>query len=230
MVEKSIYYTLEHEDFKILGAGRTDRMVSANQYCFELFIYEELELNAFSEKLNKNFPQDIRLQKIRQVDQDFNIIQNSKIKEYIYFFSNEQKAHPFSAPFMVNIQENLDLKKMQEGAKLFQGFHNFKNYCCKPGANTIFDREIVLSEIVPNDIYTANFFPEKSYMFRIQSSGFLRYQVRLMMGILFELGKGEISIDAVKNSLNGTEFSTMRNIAPASGLMLHQIHFEGIDK
>ncbi len=226
MVEKSLLFSLGHEDFKILAAGRTDRMVSANQFAFELFIYEEQNMPELLEKLNGNLPPDIRALNVKEVDNKFNIIQNSKIKEYIYMFSSGEKLHPFCSPFMVNMTEELDIELMKKGAKLFQGFHNFKHYCCKPSEKTIFERDMILSEIVENNLYTANFFPEKSYIFRVQSSGFLRYQVRLMMGHLFELGKGTIQIEEIEKALQSTDNTSMETIAPASGLMLHSIDFQ----
>ncbi len=226
MVEKSLYFSLKHEDFKILASGRTDRMVSANQFAFELFIYEAQNLELLLEKLNSNLPPDIKAISVKEVDEKFNIIQNSKIKEYIYLFSYGEKTHPFCSPFMVNITENLDIETMKKGAKLFQGQHNFKHYCCKPSEKTVFERNMILSEIVENDLYTANFFPEKSYLFKVQSSGFLRYQVRLMMGHLFELGKGNIHLSDIENALLSTDDTSMETIAPASGLMLNKIEFQ----
>ena len=49
---------------------------------------------------------------------DFNIIQHPKIKEYIYLFSFKTKNHPFCAPFLVYIPEELDIPLMQEAARI----------------------------------------------------------------------------------------------------------------
>jgi tRNA pseudouridine38-40 synthase len=38
MFEKTLFFILKHNDFKTLGAGRTDAMVSANEFLCELFI------------------------------------------------------------------------------------------------------------------------------------------------------------------------------------------------
>ena len=53
-----------------------------------------------------------------------------------------------------------------------------------------------------------------------------RYQIRLMMGVLVELGKHKISLDFIINSLkedNDRKF--LRTIAPGSGLQLYDIKF-----
>ena len=101
-------------------------MVSANHAAVELFVWETLEEEEFLAVLNENLPQDIRALSVEQVDEKFNVIQGSKWKEYIYLFSYGAKNHPFAAPYMVNIPEELDVEAMKAGAKLFQGEHNFQ--------------------------------------------------------------------------------------------------------
>jgi len=226
-VEKTLKFVFEHTNFKILGAGRTDAKVSANNFPIELFIYEQItDFNQFLAKFNTNLPNDIKVLSITETNADFNIIRNSKVKEYLYFFSYGHKAHPFAAPMITFFYEDLDIEIMKKGAKLFQGKHNFKHYCTQPTEKAIFNREITCSEIIENTIYTANFFPKKSYVYRIKSSGFLRNQIRLMMGTLFRLGKGEIDINFIEKSLlENQEYRPLPFIAPASGLILNNVEF-----
>ncbi|WP_026776828.1 pseudouridine synthase [Polaribacter sp. Hel_I_88] len=224
IVDKSLSFVLKNEVYKTIGVGRTDAKVSANSYYLQLFTNEILEESSFVELLNANFPPDFRAISIQKVDRSFNIIKADKIKEYHYYFSFGEKNHPFAAPFMVNIDENLNIDLMQKGAKLFEGEHYFHKYCTKPSAKTIFKRVIDACEIVENDVLVANFFPEKSYIFKVKGKGFLRYQVRLMMATLFELGKGNLDLQFIEASLkvdNDRKF--MRNNAPSSGLQLHDI-------
>lgn len=225
VVEKTLSFILGHTDFNILAAGRTDARVSANHAAFELFTPEPHEPAALLEALNFNFPGDIRALEVEETDRHFNIIQNPKIKEYIYLFSYGEKNHPFCAPFMVYILDSLDTDLMKEGAKLFEGFHDFRSYCYKPNADTLTEREIILSEIRENDLYTASFFPEKSFVYHVHGKGFLRHQVRLMTGALFALGKGAITLEDLRNSLKSGHNQPLAHMAPQYGLMLNKIHF-----
>ena len=103
MLTKTLKFILDGQKFKILGAGRTDAKVSALDAAFELFVHEPLEnLNKFQVLFNKNLPPDIRIKTISETDEQFNIIQHSKEKEYVYLFSYGEKNHPFAAPFFVN--------------------------------------------------------------------------------------------------------------------------------
>jgi tRNA pseudouridine38-40 synthase len=226
MVEKTLNFVLQHGDFKVLAASRTDMMVSANEAALELFVKEPLDVSYLQDKLNISLPGDLRILSIEEVSSTFNILQDSKQKEYVYLFSSGEKIHPFCAPFMQGYKENLDIHLMQKGARLFEGKHNFQRYAYKPSESTNFVREIILSEVVSNELYTANFFPENSYIFRVKGSGFMRYQVRLMMGILYQLGLGLVDLSFVKDTLENPSSETLKELAPASGLQLYAIDFD----
>mgnify|MGYP001031848897 CR=1 FL=1 len=227
MIDRTLNYIFDGKRFKTLGSGRTDAMVSAQDAAFELFVFEPIEdLETFLELFNHNLPQDIRALSIKQVDEAFNIINHAKIKEYLYVFAQGQKHHPFCAPIMTTILEELDIELMKQGAKLFEGFHNFKTYCYKATDNGIYEREILTCEIVENKIFTANFFPKTSYLLRVRGQGFMRNQIRLMMGALIKLGRGDISLKYIEASLTIDSIEVMDYIAPASGLILNKIEFD----
>ncbi|MGJ5640831.1 tRNA pseudouridine(38-40) synthase TruA [Formosa sp. S-31] len=227
MIDKTMRFILDGKVFKTMGSGRTDAMVSAEQGAFELFLEEPIEdLDAFLALFNYNLPQDLRALSIKEVDKAFNIIQTSKMKEYVYVFAHGGKFHPFCAPIMTTILDELDIELMKAGAKLFEGSHNFKTYCYKPTETGIFNRTIDTCEIVENTLFTANFFPEQTYILRVKGQGFMRNQIRLMMGALIKLGHHEITLDYIKNSLKPESTAVMDYIAPASGLILHKVDFE----
>ncbi len=227
MVDRTLNFILEGQRFKSLASGRTDAMVSAEEAAIELFLYEPIEDKvAFLKLFNTNLPQDIRALAIKEVDAKFNIINNSKVKEYLYLFAFGDKFHPFCAPILTTILEDLDIEIMKKGAKLFQGEHYLKTYCYKPSDNGIYNREILTCEIIENTIYSANFFPKKSYLLRVRGKGFMRNQIRLMMGTLIDLGKGKLTLNDIEKSLEPENTIKMEYIAPASGLILKSLQFE----
>lgn len=222
MVNKTLRFVLGDIQFKTLGSSRTDAMVSVNTTIFELFLKAPLDSPNFLETFNKNLPQDIRALSITETDAKFNIIQSVKLKEYLYLFTFGQKIHPFTAPFITSIQSELNLDLMQLGAKLFEGEHNFEQYCYKPKPDNDYVRTILTSEIIDNDVLVANFFPERSYLLRIKGEGFMHHQIRLMMGALILLGQGSISLEDFQKSLKGDKMFE-QNVAHASGLMLNKV-------
>ncbi len=228
MIQNTLRYVFEGEEvkFKVLGAGRTDAMVSAESAAFELFIDKELKnLPNFLECFNQNLPMDIRALAVRPVDEDFNIIHDVVSKTYVYLFAVGAKFHPFCASIMSNFQSDLDIELMQIGAKLYEGMHYFKAFTVRPSEHMQFDRKIDFCELRKNDLYQASFFPEDTYVLEVRGKGFMRQQIRKMMGALVSLGKDELSLDDLKASLQPHSTVAIDYIAPASGLVLHHIQF-----
>ena len=228
MLHKTLKFILPESKFKILGVGRTDAKVSALDYKFELFLENKPIQNQedFIELFNLNLPPDIRIMHISEIDNRFNIIQHTKYKEYIYLFSFGKKNHPFCAPFLANILEDLDIDLMKKTANLFVGTHHFEAYTARPRRGTRFERTINSCEIIENELLVANFFPEVSYALRVEGAGFLRYQIRMIMGALILVGKGALTFDQVQNSLKKDSPVKISKIAPASGLLLHSVKFD----
>ncbi len=226
MIDKTLKFVLGEQRFRTLGSGRTDAKVSADDFVVGLFLMHKPEnLDSFLEEFNKNLPSDIRAKNIHYVDAKFNVIQDAKLKEYHYYFSFGEKAHPFSAPFVCNMGESLNIEAMQQACEAFVGVHNFKRYVCKPSDVTVFEREIVKCVIEKNTRYKADFIPENTYVLKVASKGFLRYQVRLMMGALEDVGNGFWSVEDLKKSLIDSNGTQIENIAPASALLLHRVDY-----
>lgn len=228
MLSKTLKFILPNSQFKILGAGRTDAKVSSLDGAFELFVMEQAlpPLEDFIALFNLNLPSDIRVTQINPTTADFNIIQQSKSKEYVYLFSYGTKNHPFCAPFLTNVMTNLDIELMKTAAALFVGMHDFSAYTAKLQPNTTVVRNVLSCELVPNTLLTANFFPDKSYALVVKGRGFMRYQIRMMMGALFQVGKGELSINDIKSSLTPNTSMVLTTVAPGSGLLLNTLTFE----
>jgi tRNA pseudouridine38-40 synthase len=229
-VDKTLKFVLGSVRCKTIGVGRTDAKVSATNYPLQLFVDSFIDMELFVDAFNKNAPSDLELLQIRKIkDTSFNIIQHEKIKEYHYYFSNQGKAHPFAAPFMT-AYSNLDLHLMHQGAKLFEGTHYFGSYCSKPNKETKLIRTIDSCQIVENHTYRANFLPSKSYILKVRGKGFLRYQIRLMMGALVELGNGQISLSDIKDSfIQKDQRNSIATIAAGSGLQLYSVEFKNLE-
>ncbi len=227
MLLKTLKFIISDSDFKILGAGRTDAKVSALDAAFELFIDEPIsDLNEFQILFNKNLPPDIRIISVLETNEKFNIIQNSKEKEYVYLFSYGEKNHPFAAPFIANLIEELNITLMMEAAKLFEGEHDFSSYTARIQENTQSVRTVDHCEIRPNELLQANFFPRTSYALHVKGKGFMRYQIRMMMGALIQLGRGELNFSDIEESLKLGTSIQLNFVAPGSGLLLNELHFE----
>ena len=227
MVDRTLAFVLGDRKFKTMGTSRTDAKVSALDHAFELFLEDPIEDEVeFFRQVNINLPPDIKAVEIKEVDKTFNIIQSPRTKEYSYLFAFGEKPHPFSAPFMTTLPEQLDLELMKEGALLFEGTHDFKAYCKRPKEDTLTTREILFSRIEVNEEFSASFFPTNSYVYRVKAYGFLRHQIRMMIGQLLLLGKGETTLEEIRLSLKGEHTKEIFFVAPGSGLILSKVEYE----
>ena len=227
-IDKTLNFVFDRtKNFKTLATGRTDAMVSANETAFELFMEEPIsDFDAFLAQFNYYLPQDIRALSIREVDKSFNVIHHAKMKEYVYLFAHGQKSHPFCASLMTTFRDVLDVELMAKGAKLYEGTHNFKGYCSKVSEHGLYTRSVASCDLTENDRISANFFPKESYLLTVRGEGFGYNQIRTMVGTLVKLGKHQITLDYIVESLLPESTAVMNYIAPASGLILNTVEFE----
>lgn len=226
MIKKTLGYILPEAKTKVIACGRTDAKVSAHLTYLELFTDTKFpNLEVFLGTFNHNLPADIRALKIKPVDVNFNIIQDPKIKTYHYYFSFGQKMHPFAAALMTCIHGELDLTLMKKAASLFAGEKDFYSYTFRPKSKTNTNAEILASVLEENTDLKANFFPEQTYVLKVKGRGFKRNQIRLMMGMLIDLGRHKVSFDFFKDTLDGRKKIKLEHIAPASGLVLQNVEF-----
>ncbi len=229
MVDKTLKFVLGDTAFRTLGCGRTDAKVSAEDYAFELFTTQELIPEQLVHRLNTNLPADIKAKAASKVTSDFNIIQHAKTKVYHYHFCFGEKPHPFSAPLVQHFGKKLDIEAMVDATQILQGEHDFTAFTSKPGETTQLKRNLTKAAIekqgpVENIASMAN-----HYIFMVESTGFLRYQVRLMMGALVEIGRGILTKEDLQDLLSGEKKEQIRTVAPGSGLRLHQVHYVEFD-
>ncbi len=225
MVDKTFDYIFQHSNYRTLGCGRTDAKVSADDYAFELFVMNEMVAADLLSSLNRNLPADIRAKSVKAVDSSFNIIRSARTKEYHYHFSFGEKPHPFIAPFIRGFNERLNIEEMRKAAQYFEGSHNFKRYASKPSNDTELRREILSAKIEEDHKFSGSFAPQNTFVFKVRAAGFLRYQVRLMMGALIEVGRSNWSPEDIKESLINYDLAPIKHIAPSSGLVLHKVEF-----
>ena len=227
MLKKTLKYILPGTSIKLLASGRTDAKVSARSLPVSLILPSEItNSDSFLNDLNANLPPDIRVNHIEAMPFDFNVIKDVVAKEYHYYFSNEADFHPNASPFIGYFRDPLNIPRMREAAPLFEGTHHFEAFCSRPGSKSNFERTISRSKLELNTYLTAPFLPETTYAYLVKGSGFLRYQIRMMLGALVMLGRDEIHEDDILAALEGNPTRPITTIAPGSGLLLHQVFYK----
>ena len=178
---KEAMYKMLKENIKIYPSGRTDRYVHAKGQVFHFDIDKDIPVNGIKNGINAFLPNDIYIVDVTMVDEEFHARFSAKAKEYRYYI-NKGEYNPLLANYAPNIK-GLDINKMEEALKLLEGTHNFKGFA----SAQIDPRKDTVKTIFEIKLNVRGDFLEFVFI----GSGFLKYQIRRMMGLIVEIGRGK---------------------------------------
>jgi len=160
-------------------------------------------------KLNKRLV-DLKVKKIKKVDNNFHARHSVKNKTYLYKIDLSKKR---DENYYGIVKNKLVINKMREASKLFLGTHDFRNFVAGERLNYI-------STILDIKIYKFN----NVIYFKFKGIGFYRYMIRNLVGALLEVGKNKISGKILKDML---ELKTEKRLPTSSpnGLYLLKINY-----
>ena len=203
---------------KITGSGRTDKGVHAlNQY-FNFYI-DNYDLDLLLYKLNKLLPQDIKVNNLRPVPDSFNARLSAVEKKYKYMIELNNR-NPFTTGQVYTYYDKVNIKKLSEIAAVFEGKHCFQNFTSKKEDKLNFVR--IISKI---DISCF----ENRIEIDFAGSGFMKYEVRMIVGNMLAYASGKITKTEIKNKLNSKERNITNLCVPGEGLYLVDVKYN-LDK
>lgn len=194
---------------KVVASGRTDKGVHASGQVAHVDLPPFWEdLAKLKRVLNEMLPSSIFIKKIRRVSDESHARYGAKVRTYRYLIK-EGDSNPFEADF-ITFLKSVDFKRLEKNIKLFVGIHDFSEFM-KTGSDT---------ESSVREIYRAFAYKHKGYIvLNFQANGFLRSQIRLMVGALLELNADEIESKLKKNK------EQKNRPAPPNGLYLARINY-----
>ena len=206
-----------NREITIYGAGRTDAGVHALGQTFHFDVdVDTVDLDRLQYSLNSMLPDDIKIDDLEQVEEDFHARYSAKEKIYSYLMVLRDKD-PFFYETMYVCPYPLDVKKMEECLTHFIGKHNFKNFTSKETDQDGFVREIYDITFEHNDNFVS---------ILLRGNGFMRYMIRFIVGTALEVARDRMSIEEVDALLDD---NSERNIvsfkAPANGLVLIDVKY-----
>jgi len=196
-------------DEKAIASGRTDKGVHATgQVCHVNLPEFWSDVKKFKKVLNEMLPSSIIIKQINIVNDNFHARYSAKRRIYRYIIK-EAPSNPFENNF-VTFLSSLDFTEVEMNIKLFIGEHDFRQFM-KTGSNVKTTTRI---------IYKAFAYQYNGYIIlNFEGNGYLRSQIRLMVGALLQLNEIQI-----KEQLNCEK---KHKIKPASsnGLYLAKIKY-----
>ncbi|MFA5011266.1 MAG: tRNA pseudouridine(38-40) synthase TruA [Ignavibacteria bacterium] len=196
------------------GSGRTDRGVHAREQVAHLECETMLGPEIIKMKLNDILPSDINILEVEKTHNRFHARHSAEARQYIYVISKRRTA--FEKRFVWWVKDKLNVKKMSEAGKLFEGMHDFGSFCEKSEEDKSTKVNVEFVNITEDT--------DKIYI-RIKSSHFLWKMVRRLVGVLVEVGRGNMNENDIKGFLKNYTDGLAIYTAPPSGLFLEKIFY-----
>jgi tRNA pseudouridine38-40 synthase len=215
-IERAITTATGERDFELYGSGRTDAGVHALAQVAHLDIHTTMAPEMLRRRINDELPADINVLLVEKVRHKFHARHDAIGRTYIYQVSRRRTA--FAKPFVWWVKEDLDLARMRESASRFVGFHDFASFSDadpRDGSTEVLLEALEIRE--DGDLL----------VFRVEGSHFIWKLVRRLVGVIVEVGRGGLTPDEAATLLSSDSGVPARLTAPASGLFLAAVRYEG---
>jgi len=215
-IERAVREATGVRDFELYGSGRTDAGVHAAAQVAHLDIDVTMPPEPLRRRINDALPSDINILRADKVRHTFHARHGAKARSYVYNVARRRTA--FAKPFVWWVKDDLDVDRIREAAGRFVGFHDFQSFSDDdPDEKSTQVMVDVLEIHEDGDLI----------LIHVEGSHFIWKMVRRLVGVLVEVGRGALSVEAAAAMLVERSALPARLTAPASGLFLERVFYEG---
>lgn len=224
-VLESCLQSLLDEPIQVVGASRTDAGVHARGQVVNFHTTRPVPLSALHRALNRRLPDDLKVRSARAVAPDFHARHSAYSREYHYLLYQREHPSVWRIRYAWHYPYPLDRERMAEALKQIEGVHDFRPFSVKtpPDANTV--RALYRTAVEPTRDGTR---------IVLEGSAFLRGMVRLIVGALTLVGRGERPVSFLREMIDNPPERPFTQMAPPQGLYLIRVKYKpsprGIDK
>ncbi len=199
----------------VTASGRTDSKVSAIGQAAHFDFDKKIPIEKFKRAINSYLSEDIHINNIKEVSKEFHARYNSKRKTYEYKI-NIGEYNPLLRNQVYQYCKPLNVKKIKQAIEYFKGTHDFTTFTSsedrrKNKVRTIYDVEVKLKD--------------NTLSIKFVGDGFLKYQVRNMVGLLIEIGAEKKEPYTVSDLIMLKDRTKIGITAPACGLSLIKVEY-----
>ena len=205
------------EEVDLTASGRTDAGVHAYGQVANFKTNSNIPIEKIPIALNTNLKKSIRIISAEEVDERFHSRLTCKRKTYRYVINNSEFASAIYRNLETHIPQKLNIEKMKEAVKYFEGEHDFKAFkasgtSSKNSIRTIYKAEVC--EMPNNRIYI-----------ELTGNGFLYNMVRIIAGTLVDVGLGKIEPQEIKEIIDSKDRKRAGKTLPPNGLYLLKVEY-----
>ena len=239
------------------GSGRTDAGVHALGQVASFELKVPIPAENLRRALNRTMPESIRVLEAKKVGITFHARHSAVAKTYIYRVYQSAICPPFLAPYVYACRWPFDLEQLNQAAKFFIGTHDFLSFAAsdpdltqrrqeslrtdlpeleratRSTIRTIFSSEWTTEQVQPffgaPDSFRLHT-EAQLLIYRVRGSGFLHHMVRNLVGTMLDAARGQLRPEEIPAILAAKDRKAAGPTAPASGLFLHSVEYDGADK
>ena len=214
-MEKALTFINGGKKTTITSSGRTDKMVHA--LCQKAHVDINVSITEYKLKraMNSNLPNDIHVINTEIVNDDFHARYMVKEKEYKYYL-NMGEYNPIERNYVYQYGKKLNVSEMQKAIKYFLGTHSFKSFTPAKDIRENYIRTINYVDISQN---------KDILCFTFRGNGFIKYQIRNMVGYLIKVGAGKKKGEDIPNILKKEDRRLASITAHPEGLFLTDVKY-----
>ena len=217
-IEKAVEQ-IEGEKVNVHGSGRTDAGVHALGQIAAFSLRNPIPIDNLRRALNRLLPRDIRVLEVSEAAPAFHPRFDAKRKTYEYRLLRGEVCSPFLLRYVHHHPYRLDEDRIFALAPLLGGEHDFSAFAAS-------DEKDESGHSKVRTIFSSRLYGDGDLLiYRVTGSGFLKHMVRNIVGVLIEVGKGNLTKeDLLKRLETGCGIPCGPSV-PARGLFLVGVEY-----
>ena len=214
-LEKAVSFLNRQTSTLTVASGRTDRGVHALGQVAHFDLLIDIPEYKVKRGLNSLLPEDIHVIKVEKAKNDFHARYMVTSKEYIYRI-NMGEYNPLFRNYVYQLGKVIDIGEMKKASVYLLGKHDFRSFVDSEDT-----RENTVREIYKIDFTVS----DSELCISFVGNGFMKYQIRNMVGSLILVGLGKKNSLDIKDLLDSKSREKALKGAPACGLYLKRVNY-----
>jgi tRNA pseudouridine38-40 synthase len=208
---------------KCIASGRTDAGVHALGQVVSFTSDTSLAPEVLTKALNAELPEDMLVFDVAVAPTGFHALRDALRKRYRYVIEDGRVRDLFDRKYVWHIYRKLDVEAMAQAAAALVGTHDFASFETTGSSRLTTVRTIF-------DLLVERRMAERTerVIIEVEADGFLYNMVRNIVGTLVQVGKGKESPNWPAEVLAQRDRTKAGMTAPALGLFLVGVEYEGI--
>jgi len=215
---EAVLSEIEGAPVHVTASGRTDAGVHALAQVAAATISNPIPLPNLRKAMNRLLPASIRVLDAAEASLDFHPRRHALAKTYEYRIYRAEVCPPFERYYVHHHPYPLDVERMIALAPLLEGTRDYRNFAAS-------DEKYVSGEPLVRTIFSSRLIAEPDRLrYQVRGSGFLKHMVRNIVGVLIEVGKGNLDEAGLRALLDDKD-AKAGPTAPARGLFLISVEY-----